>query len=91
MDDDKTGMIQQLAAFVTIPFVLAVPPVVGWWMGSYMDDYFGTAPYLMYLMIVMGFIAGFRELFRIVRRYGQGAPGTKDTKDHKDTKDTNDN
>lgn len=64
--------MRQLGAFITIPFVLSVPPVLGWWIGSWMDEKLGTEPYFMYILIILGFVAGFRELYRILKRFGNG-------------------
>lgn len=62
--------MRQLGVFITIPFVIAVPPVLGWWIGSWLDENIATAPYFMYFFILLGFAAGFRELFRILKRFG---------------------
>lgn len=55
---------------MTIPFVLAVPPLVGWLIGSWLDDWLGWKPYLMFLFIFLGFVAGVREFYRIIKKYG---------------------
>lgn len=71
-DDEKRSKVQLIAAYITIPFVLGVPPIIGWLIGSWLDKYFGTGPYLMFVLIALGFIAGFREFYRIVKKYGDG-------------------
>lgn len=55
---------------MTIPFVLAVPPILGWFIGKWLDEYFNTKPYGMYIFIILGFIAGFKEVYRLIKRYG---------------------
>lgn len=72
MDEEEKKNVRQIGIFITVPFVLAVPPVVGWFIGSLLDSYFGTAPYLMLLLIALGIAAGFREFYRIIKRYGNG-------------------
>ncbi len=67
--EEKQKMVKQIGAFMTIPFVLAVPPVIGWLLGSWLDTWLGTT-WLMHLFVVLGFIAGFREFYRIVKKYG---------------------
>lgn len=62
--------MKQIGVMITIPFVLAVPPALGWLIGSWLDKYFNTSPILMYLFIVLGFVAGFREVYRIIKRFG---------------------
>ena len=68
--EDKQKRVRQIGAYITVPFVLAVPPVLGWFIGSWLDKKLGTGPYLMYLFLLIGFVAGFREVFRIVKKFG---------------------
>lgn len=71
-ENEKQKRVRQIGAFVTIPFVLAVPPVFGWFIGSWLDEKFSTNNVFMFVFIVLGFIAGFRELYRIIKRFGDG-------------------
>lgn len=64
--------MKQIGVFLTIPFVLSVPPVLGWYLGQWIDELSGTSPIFMYSLIVLGVVAGFREVFRIIKRYGSG-------------------
>ena len=61
--------MKQFGAYLTLPFVLAIPPVIGWALGHWLDKKLHTGPYLMYLFLLLGFIAGFRELYRILKRF----------------------
>lgn len=71
--EEEQKSIRQIGVFITIPFVLALPPILGWWIGSWLDDKLSTAPYFMYGLLVLGFIAGFREVLRLIRRFGDGS------------------
>ena len=64
--------MRQIGVFMTIPFVLAVPPILGWLIGSWLDTKIDTAPYLMFIFIALGFIAGVRETIRLIKRFGNG-------------------
>lgn len=64
--------LKQMSVYIMLPFVLAVSPLVGWLIGNWLDKKWGTGPYLMYAGILLGFIAGFRELYRIIKRFGNG-------------------
>ena len=55
-----------------IPFLLGVPPIMGALIGRWLDDLLHTAPYLMYILIFLGMIAGFREIIRLVKGIGNG-------------------
>lgn len=72
-DNEEAKSLRQIGAFITVPFVLAIPPVLGWFFGSWIDKKLGTEPYFMYGLVVLGFIAGFRELFRLIKRFGNGS------------------
>lgn len=71
MDEEERNRkrMQIIASYITLPFVLAIPPILGWYIGSWLDKYFGIAPYGMYILLVLGMIAGAREFYRIVRKY----------------------
>lgn len=73
MDEEDQKNVKQMSVFITIPFVLSIPPILGWFIGSWLDEKLGTKPYLMFLLIALGFIAGFREFYRIVKRFGNGS------------------
>ena len=62
----KPGLV---AAYATIPFVLALPPLIGWWIGKWLDSVFVTDPILMYIGILLGVVAGIREFLRIIRKF----------------------
>lgn len=72
LDDEDKENVKLIGAYVTIPFALALPPIIGWFIGSWLDKWWNTSPYLMYVFMVLGFVAGFREVFRIVKRFGNG-------------------
>lgn len=61
--------MKQIGIFMTIPFVLALPPLLGWYVGSWLDEKLGSTPYLMYLLIILGLVAGFREVFHLIKRF----------------------
>lgn len=61
---------QRTAVWMTVPFVLAVPPIIGWYLGRWLDGVAGTTPYLTYLLLLLGFAAGIREFWRLIKEYG---------------------
>ncbi|MBA2368746.1 MAG: AtpZ/AtpI family protein [Candidatus Protochlamydia sp.] len=72
-DKETKERWKQAGVFITIPFVIAVSPILGWLIGNWLDKKLNTHPYLMYFGLIMGFAAGFRELYRIIKRFGNGA------------------
>lgn len=69
MADDPAEK-QQAMAYVMVPLVMAISPLVGWFIGSWLDEHLGTSPYLLYTFLVLGFIAGFREVYRLIKQFG---------------------
>lgn len=43
--------------------------VIGWLGGKWLDEHYGTGPWLTTVGILVGVAAGFRELYRVSRRY----------------------
>ena len=54
---------------LAIPTLLIVSPLVGFWIGDWLDRRFRTAPWLGIAGLVVGFAAAGRETYRIYRRY----------------------
>jgi ATP synthase protein I len=62
--------IQKFAVFIMLPFILAVPPILGWFIGMWLDKHLHTAPYLKYVCLILGLLAGARECYRLIKEYG---------------------
>ncbi len=59
---------RQLGLLSTIPILLAVGPLVGFFIGRWLDSKFGTAPFLLIVFLIFGFIASGREIYKLVKR-----------------------
>lgn len=66
---ERENPLSQIGIFVMIPFLLGLPPILGWFLGDWLDAKFGTS-FLTYLLIILGMIAGFREVYRVIKRFG---------------------
>jgi len=65
---DDSGM-RSAATLVAIPSLLIVSPLVGFFLGELGDKRFHTSPWLALSGLVLGFVAGAREVWVIYRRY----------------------
>ena len=54
---------------LTIPTLLIVSPLVGFFLGSAVDRWLKTSPWFGIAGLVLGFAAGGRETQKIYRRY----------------------
>lgn len=54
---------------LSIPTLLIVSPLAGFFLGAQLDRWFGTAPWLTIIFLVLGFVAGGRQVYLIYLRY----------------------
>ena len=67
-EEEKYSTMRRAGLLTAIPLVLAIAPVIGFFMGDYLDKWLGTEPYLMIVFVVLGFIAGAREVHKLVKK-----------------------
>jgi len=61
-------MMRQVGLLTTIPLLLAVSPIIGFFIGSFLDKRFNTDPIFTIVFLVIGFIAGARQVMNVVRK-----------------------
>ena len=61
--------LRSAGLLLSIPTLLIVSPLVGFFLGSWLDRRFHTTPWLTLVGLVLGFAAGGRETYLIYRRY----------------------
>ncbi len=61
--------LRSAGLLLAIPTLLIVSPLVGFFLGSWLDRRFGTSPWLLLVGLVLGFVAAGRETYLIYRRY----------------------
>ena len=71
-ESSDSQWIKQVGVYSLIPFIIGVSPIIGWLVGSWLDEKLSTHPYLMYIGILLGCGAAFREVYRIITRFGDG-------------------
>ncbi len=65
---EKIKLYRQLSLVGVIPAILAIGPLIGFFIGKWLDKKLGTEPYLMWVLILLGFIAAGKEVYRIVKK-----------------------
>ena len=64
----RRSEFRQLGLLGTIPILLAVGPLVGFFIGRWLDSKLGTEPFLLIVFLIFGFIASGREIYRLIKR-----------------------
>jgi ATP synthase protein I len=65
---DKYKRIRQLGLLTAIPMILAAAPLIGYFLGSWIDRRFGTEPVFTFIFLALGLVAGARETLLILRK-----------------------
>ena len=66
-DPKKVNSWRQIGLLSSIPFILALAPIVGYFLGKFLDQKFQTEPWLSLVLLALGFVAGVRETIKIVK------------------------
>jgi len=70
MDMDTKKSLMQIAHLSSVGIGMAIAIFGSLFIGVYLDGKLGTGYLLTVLLLLMGIIAGFRNFFRLVKRYG---------------------
>jgi ATP synthase protein I len=70
---------RQMGLLSTIPFLMAVPPIAGLLIGRYLDKRFDVNPVLTIIFLLLGFVAGVREVASVLKK--ANAPDEGDKRD----------
>ena len=68
MKKDTRDAIRLLGTASTMGLALALAIFIGYGAGWYLDKYFGTKPYLTMIFLILGIIAGFKNIYVIGKR-----------------------
>ncbi|HEX7401167.1 MAG TPA: AtpZ/AtpI family protein [candidate division Zixibacteria bacterium] len=69
--NDKYSTYRQIGILTTIPFLLAVGPILGYYIGEFLDRKLNTSPYLMIVFIIFGFVASGKGVYNLIKKADQ--------------------
>ena len=59
---------RSIGFLTVIPFMLGIGPLIGYFAGDWLDNRFGTEPWLMTVFIILGFVAAAREVWILIQK-----------------------
>ncbi len=59
--------MRQIGLLTSLPFIMVAGPLVGYFIGEWLDRKLDTSPYLTVVLIVMGFISSGREVYKLIK------------------------
>ena len=68
MEKKNKKLTKELAYFSTLGLQIAFAILIGFFFGQYLDGKFGTSPWLTYIFLVIGILAGFRNIGLAIKR-----------------------
>ncbi len=66
--DPKYEGWRQVALLTSIPMILLFGPLVGYFIGDFLDQLFGTSPWLMIIFTAMGALSGVKQTITLIKR-----------------------
>jgi ATP synthase protein I len=69
----ETGGISDYMWLASIGIHLVVSSVVGLFIGIYIDKWLHTKPIFMFVFFVVGLLAGFRQIYKELKKIGQNS------------------
>ncbi len=88
MDEKDRRLIRVVGVLSTVGIAMVAATVIGLYIGRWLDGYFGTSPWLTAVCLLLGIIAGFRNLYQTARHAQktmneEDKQGGKDNDDHR--------
>jgi ATP synthase protein I len=68
LGEDRGKLIRQIASYSTLGLEMGLSVAVGAIIGYYLDKWLHTEPWLLIVFLIFGVIAGFRSLYRALKR-----------------------
>lgn len=62
-------LVRQIGAVTTIPMLLVAGILVGFWMGSWIDQKFSWDPWGKTVLALLGFGAGVKQSIQIIKNW----------------------
>ena len=80
MEEKDRKVWRLIGALSTVGITLVAALIIGFYIGLKLDEYFGTSPWLTVIFLILGIIAGFKNLVTMSRRIEE-LDNDKDKKD----------
>ena len=62
------SQVKQIGSLTAVPIILVVGPLVGYFIGNWIDRHFRFYPWFTILFVIMGFVAAGREVSRLLKQ-----------------------
>ncbi len=70
MKENNNGLLKKAAWLSSLGIAMVVATFMGLYIGVYLDDKFSTKPWLTIIFLILGIMAGFRNIYTLIKKYG---------------------
>lgn len=67
--DSRYRYLRLVGAMGTVPLMLGVGPLVGYFAGKWLDRWLQTTPWLQFIFLGLGFGAAIRYIVRVLQQF----------------------
>lgn len=68
MAEDRRELYKSLGFLSSVGICMVASILIGMAMGYYLDQWLGTAPWMLLIFLGFGIVAGFRNIFILTKR-----------------------
>ena len=86
MEEKDRRLLRIVGVLSTVGIAMVAATMIGLFIGHWLDGYFGTSPWLTAVFLLLGIVAGFRNLYQTARR-AQQTMNNEEDKPKEDGKD----
>jgi len=65
---DRTELYKSMGFLSSLGINMVVSTLIGLAMGYYLDQWLGTQPWMIIIFLILGIVAGFRNIFILTNR-----------------------
>ncbi|HMA66976.1 MAG TPA: AtpZ/AtpI family protein [Desulfosalsimonadaceae bacterium] len=73
MKKETRQMVRELGWYSALGFSVALSVFIGLFIGLFLDKVFGTTPWLMFVFLVFGIIAGFNNILLAIKKVNRNS------------------
>ena len=70
MEEDNKGFLKRMVWMSSLGISMALATFVGLYIGVYLDRVFSTDPWFTIIFLIIGIVAGFRNIYTLIKKYG---------------------
>ena len=67
----RASIIKALSFSSQIAFIIIACIIIGVFAGKFLDDFFGSSPWLLLIFSLLGMVAAFRAIFSLSKKNGE--------------------